>query len=179
MIVVGHSVGGAFLIHALLSALANVAITSSKMIWVRSRGTSVQSVNKNRMNKRVARESVVSDDNRIVKLESDVQHLQSDVTEIKGDVKSDFSGPDPQRAGATNLHSLPRCLDAAGLTVQSTRAQRSGRRSHARHSEEGVRRRLARTCATRSTSPRQQSSQTGLYIPVHPSASADAAPLLR
>ena len=39
------------------------------------------------MNKRVARESVVSDDNRIVKLESDVHHLQSDVTEIKGDLK--------------------------------------------------------------------------------------------
>jgi len=30
----------------------------------------------------------MSDDNRIVKLESDVQHLQSDVTEIKGDIKS-------------------------------------------------------------------------------------------
>jgi predicted nucleic acid-binding Zn-ribbon protein len=29
----------------------------------------------------------MSDDNRIVKLESDVQHLQSDVTEIKEDVK--------------------------------------------------------------------------------------------
>ncbi|HWM71622.1 MAG TPA: hypothetical protein VNO35_33975 [Steroidobacteraceae bacterium] len=29
----------------------------------------------------------MSDDSRIVKLESDVQHLQSDVTEIKGDVK--------------------------------------------------------------------------------------------
>jgi predicted RNase H-like nuclease (RuvC/YqgF family) len=42
----------------------------------------------NRMNKRVARESVMSDDNRIVKLESDVHHLQSDVTEIKEDVKS-------------------------------------------------------------------------------------------
>jgi hypothetical protein len=40
------------------------------------------------MNKRVARESVMSDDNRIVKLESDVHHLQSDVTEIKGDLKS-------------------------------------------------------------------------------------------
>jgi predicted RNase H-like nuclease (RuvC/YqgF family) len=40
------------------------------------------------MNKRVARESAMSDDNRVVKLESDVHHLQSDVTEIKGDVKS-------------------------------------------------------------------------------------------
>jgi hypothetical protein len=30
----------------------------------------------------------MSDDNRIVKLESDVHHLQSDVTEIKGDLKS-------------------------------------------------------------------------------------------
>jgi hypothetical protein len=40
------------------------------------------------MNKRVARESGMSDDNRIVKLESDVHHLQSDVTEIKGDLKS-------------------------------------------------------------------------------------------
>ena len=40
------------------------------------------------MNKRVARESVMSDDNRVVRLESDVQHLQSDVTEIKGDIKS-------------------------------------------------------------------------------------------
>ena len=30
----------------------------------------------------------MSDDNRIVKLESDVQHLQSDVTEMKGDLKS-------------------------------------------------------------------------------------------
>ena len=40
------------------------------------------------MNKRVAKEYVMSDDNRIVRLESDVQHLQSDVTEIKGDVKS-------------------------------------------------------------------------------------------
>ena len=30
----------------------------------------------------------MSDDSRIVKLESDVHHLQSDVTEIKGDVKS-------------------------------------------------------------------------------------------
>jgi hypothetical protein len=40
------------------------------------------------MNKRVAKESVMSDDNRIVKLESDVHHLQSDVTEIKGDLKS-------------------------------------------------------------------------------------------
>jgi predicted RNase H-like nuclease (RuvC/YqgF family) len=40
------------------------------------------------MTKRVARETVVSDDNRIVKLESDVHHLQSDVTEIKGDLKS-------------------------------------------------------------------------------------------
>jgi predicted RNase H-like nuclease (RuvC/YqgF family) len=39
------------------------------------------------MNKRVARESAMSDDNRIVKLESDVRHLQSDVTEIKEDVK--------------------------------------------------------------------------------------------
>jgi predicted RNase H-like nuclease (RuvC/YqgF family) len=39
------------------------------------------------MNKRVARESAMSDDNRIVKLESDVHHLQSDVTEIKEDVK--------------------------------------------------------------------------------------------
>jgi predicted RNase H-like nuclease (RuvC/YqgF family) len=39
------------------------------------------------MNKRVARESTMSDDNRIVKLESDVHHLQSDVTEIKEDVK--------------------------------------------------------------------------------------------
>ena len=29
----------------------------------------------------------MSDDNRIVKLESDVHHLQSDVTEIKEDVK--------------------------------------------------------------------------------------------
>jgi predicted RNase H-like nuclease (RuvC/YqgF family) len=42
----------------------------------------------NRMNKRVARESAMSDASRIVKLESDVHHLQSDVTEIKGDVKS-------------------------------------------------------------------------------------------
>ena len=40
------------------------------------------------MNKRVARESAMSDDGRIVKLESGVHHLQSDVTEIKGDVKS-------------------------------------------------------------------------------------------
>jgi hypothetical protein len=40
------------------------------------------------MNKRVAKEPVMSDDNRIVKLESDVQHLQSDVTEIKGDLKT-------------------------------------------------------------------------------------------
>jgi predicted RNase H-like nuclease (RuvC/YqgF family) len=40
------------------------------------------------MNKRAARESVMSDDNRIVKLESGVHHLQSDVTEIKGDLKS-------------------------------------------------------------------------------------------
>jgi predicted RNase H-like nuclease (RuvC/YqgF family) len=40
------------------------------------------------MNKRVARESVMSDDIRIVKLESDVHHLKSDVTEIKGDLKS-------------------------------------------------------------------------------------------
>jgi predicted RNase H-like nuclease (RuvC/YqgF family) len=39
------------------------------------------------MNKRVARESGMSDVNRIVKLESDVRHLQSDVTEIKEDVK--------------------------------------------------------------------------------------------
>jgi predicted RNase H-like nuclease (RuvC/YqgF family) len=39
------------------------------------------------MKKRVARESGMSDDNRIVKLESDVHHLQSDVTEIKEDVK--------------------------------------------------------------------------------------------
>jgi predicted RNase H-like nuclease (RuvC/YqgF family) len=39
------------------------------------------------MNKRVARESAMSDDNRIVKLESGVHHLQSDVTEIKEDVK--------------------------------------------------------------------------------------------
>ena len=30
----------------------------------------------------------MSDDNRIVKLESDVHHLQSDVTEIKGDLES-------------------------------------------------------------------------------------------
>jgi hypothetical protein len=30
----------------------------------------------------------MSDDNRIVKLESDVHHLQFDVTEIKGDLKS-------------------------------------------------------------------------------------------
>ena len=30
----------------------------------------------------------MSDDSRIVKLESDVHHLQSDVTEIKGDLKS-------------------------------------------------------------------------------------------
>ena len=30
----------------------------------------------------------MSDDNRIVKLESDVHHLQSDVTEMKGDLKS-------------------------------------------------------------------------------------------
>lgn len=30
----------------------------------------------------------MSDDNRVVRLESDVQHLQSDVTEIKGDLKS-------------------------------------------------------------------------------------------
>lgn len=30
----------------------------------------------------------MTDDSRIVKLESDVQHLQSDVTEIKVDVKS-------------------------------------------------------------------------------------------
>ena len=30
----------------------------------------------------------MSDDNRIVKLESDVHHLQADVTEIKGDLKS-------------------------------------------------------------------------------------------
>jgi len=29
----------------------------------------------------------MSDDNRIVKLESDVHHLQSDVTEIKEDIK--------------------------------------------------------------------------------------------
>jgi predicted RNase H-like nuclease (RuvC/YqgF family) len=40
------------------------------------------------MNKRVTKESVMSDDNRIVKLESDVHHLQSDVTEMKGDLKS-------------------------------------------------------------------------------------------
>jgi predicted RNase H-like nuclease (RuvC/YqgF family) len=40
------------------------------------------------MNKRVAKEPVMSDDNRIVKLESDVHHLQSDVTEMKGDLKS-------------------------------------------------------------------------------------------
>jgi hypothetical protein len=40
------------------------------------------------MNKRVARESAMSDDHRVVKLESDVHQLQSDVTEIKGDVKS-------------------------------------------------------------------------------------------
>ena len=40
------------------------------------------------MNKRVAKESVMSDGNRIVKLESDVYHLQSDVTEIKGNLKS-------------------------------------------------------------------------------------------
>jgi predicted RNase H-like nuclease (RuvC/YqgF family) len=39
------------------------------------------------MSKRVARASAMSDDNRIVKLESDVHHLQSDVTEIKEDVK--------------------------------------------------------------------------------------------
>ena len=30
----------------------------------------------------------MSDDNRIVKLESDVHHLQSDMTEIKWDLKS-------------------------------------------------------------------------------------------
>ena len=40
------------------------------------------------MNERVAKEYVMGDDNRIVKLESDVQHLQSDMTEVKGDVKS-------------------------------------------------------------------------------------------
>jgi predicted RNase H-like nuclease (RuvC/YqgF family) len=39
------------------------------------------------MNGRVARESAMSDDHRIVKFESDVRHLQSDVTEIKEDVK--------------------------------------------------------------------------------------------
>jgi predicted RNase H-like nuclease (RuvC/YqgF family) len=39
------------------------------------------------MSKRVARASAMSDDNRIVKLESDVHHLQADVTEIKEDVK--------------------------------------------------------------------------------------------
>jgi hypothetical protein len=60
------------------------------------------------MNKRAARESAMSDDNRIVKLESDVRHLQSDVTEIKEHIKSlrarcgerhwhwpDFFDPDP------------------------------------------------------------------------------------
>jgi hypothetical protein len=30
----------------------------------------------------------MAQDNRLVKLESDIQHLQSDVTEIKSDVKS-------------------------------------------------------------------------------------------
>jgi len=39
------------------------------------------------MNKRVAREAAMSDDSRLVKLESDVRHLQSDMTEVKGDVK--------------------------------------------------------------------------------------------
>ena len=40
------------------------------------------------MNARAARETIMTDDNRIAKLESDVQHLQSDVTEIRSDVKS-------------------------------------------------------------------------------------------
>jgi len=40
------------------------------------------------MNKRIARESAMIDESRIVKLESDVHHLQSDVTEIKADIKS-------------------------------------------------------------------------------------------
>ena len=40
------------------------------------------------MNKRVAKEYVMGDDNRIVRLESNVQHLQSDMTEVKEDVKS-------------------------------------------------------------------------------------------
>jgi predicted RNase H-like nuclease (RuvC/YqgF family) len=39
------------------------------------------------MDKRVAKESAMSDDSRIVKLESDVHHLQADATEIKEDVK--------------------------------------------------------------------------------------------
>lgn len=40
------------------------------------------------MNARVVAERTMTDDSRVAKLETDVQHLQSDVTEIKGEIKS-------------------------------------------------------------------------------------------
>jgi hypothetical protein len=49
------------------------------------------------MNARVAREAPMTDDDRIARLQSDVQHIQSDVTEIKSDVKSLWGALDALR----------------------------------------------------------------------------------
>jgi hypothetical protein len=50
--------------------------------------------------------------------------------------------------------------------VHIARAQPSGRRSHARHSEEGLQRRLVRIRARQSNTASQPSEQTGRSIPV-------------
>jgi hypothetical protein len=60
-------------------------------------------------NTRVARESDMTDDHRLVKLEADVQHLQSDVTEIKADVGMD---------GGTGIGPISPPLNVGGKRLE-------------------------------------------------------------